>query len=141
MLKQAALIASLALLYGAGFEPALAAPQEVQAAAMMRATPPAPLPPGGSVVPVVYAGTAPDGRPEMLMQQFVPLDPVTGEPGPPAEIPKGAVVGVSGKCPEGWSVYVDADGSPLFFPLGLIVDKDGKPRVGSYGLLSACEKQ
>lgn len=138
MKRQATLAASLVLMFGAGFGSALAAPQESQAAAMTRATPPTPPPPGGSV-PVLYPGTAPGGRPEMLMQQFVSLDPVTGEP--VTEVPKGAVVGVSGECPEGWSVYLDADGSPLFFPFGLIVDKDGNPRVGSYGLLSACEKQ
>lgn len=90
---------------------------------------------GPSLQPVVQAFLADHSEPvEYLFQRFARIDAH-------ADLPQGAVVGMSGECPEGWKPYVDADGAPLFFPFGLIVDESGNPRVASYSLLTACEKE
>ena len=75
---------------------------------------------------------------EMLVQHFTSVDPRSGEA---VSLPKGAVVAMSVACPDGWAPYRDTDGAELYFPLGLLVDENGAPRVNSYTLLPACRKQ
>ena len=92
-------------------------------------------------VPVVYTASIAfdEHQPaEILVQRF---EAIEGRAGSKHGLPKGAVVPMSEECPDGWSPYLDADGRPLFFPFGLIVDEEGNPHVASYALLRACEKQ
>ena len=76
--------------------------------------------------------------PDMFVSQiFVSRDNASVE-----ALPSGAVMAAYGQCPPGWRPYLHKDdGEPLYFTLGLLVDKDRNPRVEDYSLLPACEKQ
>ena len=89
-------------------------------------------------VPVIYE-VQPEDQDVLLVQQFLPIDhDAAGSD--PFGLPKGAVLPMS-SCPDGWAPFVNEDGDPLYFPYGLMVDAEGKPDVGSYALIPACEKQ
>lgn len=59
-------------------------------------------------------------------------------------LPSGAIMPGVGHCPSGWEAYADAEGEPLYFPFGLLVDQNQIPHPGGAArteLLRACVKQ
>ncbi|MCY4659582.1 MAG: hypothetical protein OXF93_07215 [Acidobacteria bacterium] len=95
------------------------------------------LMPPSALFPAVLE--AEGGIARLLVQRFVP-----GNGEEAAEIPSGVVLGFEGECPDGWKTYTDPDDPAevtLYFPIGLLVDQTGAPRVFNYGLLTACLKQ
>ena len=137
--KLAALLLSLAL--GTGLGPVAAAPETGAPAHSWPAPGATPDEALGISRPYVYVVGSADGRPEMLVQHFAKLDDASGEPPASAAVPRGAIVGVSDGCPNGWLTHDDTDGNPLYLPFGLLVDREGNPKVPGYGLLYACAKQ